>query len=141
HGSTKKDVDLPMFAANTIMKGIPANRLAISDPSITWDDTRELILSWYIGSAQQPRLQFFLESTIRRIKELTGTPRLIFFGSSGGGFASLEMSRRFPGSVVFSMNPQTNLEKYHWPLRDRYLNLCWDGMSDLGELPAFVTHD
>lgn len=141
HGSTKKDVNLPIFAGNNIMKGLPANRLAICDPSITLDSSHELILSWFMGSSQQPRLQFFLETTIRRIKEITGAPRLIFFGSSGGGFASLEMSRRFPGSVVFAMNPQTNLQNYYWPLRDRYLELCWNGMTCLDELPAFVNHD
>lgn len=85
HGSTSKAVSLPMHAGTGLMKNIPANRLAISDPSIALDDTFELILSWYAGSAKQPRLSYFIETIIRRVQVLVGVPHLIFMGGSGGG--------------------------------------------------------
>lgn len=141
HGSTQKTVSLPMHSGVGIMRNIPANRLAISDPSLTLDGSCELILSWFIGSSQQPRLQFFLEMIIRRIRELTGDPHMIFMGGSGGGFASLEMSRRFPDSLALVMNPQTSLSNYYPNLVQKYLECCWPGTDSLDELPRFVTHN
>lgn len=141
HGSTKKDVSLPMLAGAGITKGLPVNRLAISDPSLTLDDSHELILSWFAGSSIQPKLQHFLEAVVRRVTEVTGAPSLIFMGGSGGGFASLEMSRRFPGSLALAMNPQTVLTRYYSSLVTRYLDLCWDGSTSLSDLPCHVTHN
>lgn len=138
HGSTARDVNMPMFAGTGVMQGVAANRLSISDPSILMDGSGQLILSWFAGSARQPRLQFFIERVIRRVRELSGLSRLVFFGSSGGGFASLEMARRFPGCVALVSNPQVSLSRYHWPLRDAYLQMCWDGAESLSELPAYV---
>lgn len=141
HGSTNKDVSIPMLSGVGIMSGLRANRLAISDPSLTLDDSKELILSWFMGSARQPYLQFFIERVIRRVKEITNTPRLIFMGGSGGGFAALEMSRRFGNSVVLAMNPQTSLSTYYPRLVREYLNICWDGADNLSRLPKHVVHD
>src|SRR5699024_5605609 len=96
HGSTKRDVSLPSFSGSRIVEGIPLNRLSISDPSLTADESCRLTLSWFAGSHRQSNLQYFLETVIRRVFQVTGARHRIFMGSSGGGFASLEMSRRFP---------------------------------------------
>lgn len=141
HGSTTQDVKLPVFTGSGITKGLEVNRLSISDPSIALDENRELILSWYIGSAKQPNLQFFIETVIRRILQISGTPHLIFMGGSGGGFAALEMSRRFGKSLAFAMNPQIDLSNYYPRLVSEYLRLSWDGMSSLSDLPDGVTYN
>lgn len=138
HGSTQRDVDLPMHLGKGMMRGTPANHLTISDPSLTLDDSKTLILSWYAGSSRQPELQHFLRSVVQLVLERTGNPHLIFLGGSGGGFASLEMSRHFPGSLALVMNPQTVLPNYHAHLVRRYLDLCWDGAPALSDLPAHI---
>ena len=66
HGSTKKDVDLPMLSGTSIMEGLSANLLAVSDPSLTLDDSQELILSWFMGSKRQPDLQQFLAAVVQK---------------------------------------------------------------------------
>lgn len=141
HGSTDKAVSLPMHTGSGVMRNLPANRLAISDPSLTLDGSRKLILSWFAGSSRQPKLQYFIERVIRRIREVTGSQHMIFMGGSGGGFASLEMSRRFAGSLALAMNPQTNLTRYYVRLVHSYLDLCWDGALSLTALPKYVAHD
>jgi len=123
------------------MEGIRANRLAISDPSLALDSSFNLTLGWHAGSSAQPRLQYFIETVIRRIQEVTGISNLVFVGGSGGGFASLEMSRRFPGSVVVAMNPQTSIGKYLPFAVRRYLDLSWDGVAVLDEISKYSTHD
>lgn len=141
HGSTRKDVNLPMLAGAGITSGLAVNRLAVSDPSLTADSSCELILSWYAGSSQQPELQYFLERVIRRISALSGTQNLIFMGGSGGGFASLEISRRFEKSVALVMNPQTSLGRYYPALVTQYLNNCWNGLASVTMLPSSIAHD
>lgn len=141
HGSTKRDVSLPSFAGSRIVEGIPVNRLAISDPSLTADRSYRLTLSWFVGSERQPNLQYFLETVIRRIFEITGVRHRIFMGSSGGGFASLEMSRRFSDSLALVMNPQVVLPNYRSHLVERYVELCWPGTDSIHSVPGHVVTD
>lgn len=141
HGATTGHVNLPWHPGKRVMEGIRANRLAISDPSLALDDSYSLTLAWHVGSSSQPRLQYFIENVIQRIQQVTGIEHLMFVGGSGGGFASLEMSRRFPRSVAVAMNPQTSISRYNKGAVKRYLNLSWDGANSLDEISKHATHD
>lgn len=141
HGAALGSVSLPWHPGRRAMDGVRANRLTVSDPTLALDDSYTLRLSWYVGSTVQPQLQYFIETVFRRVLEVTGIEHVMFFGASGGGFAALEMSRRFPRSIAMVMNPQTSVGRYNIGAVNRYLKLGWDGAKSLDEISPYATHD
>lgn len=140
HGAAEREIRLPWHIAQGVTSSTGMNRIFLSDPTLY--KSKELGLSWYAGSLETPRLQEILAGIVAKIVESTGGTNLIFFGSSGGGFASLEMSRRFPGSLALTMNPQTSLGKYFPTAIGRYLEYGWNGeVEHLDDLPDTVSHD
>lgn len=109
HGAIEPKHSLPVLTGQGISGGLIANRLFISDPSLYLTD--QLALSWYAGNSRQP-LQKLLPRIISRIIRQHGASRVIFFGGSGGGFASMYYSSVFPGSLVIAFNPQTSVTRY-----------------------------
>lgn len=121
----------PVFSGATFSEDIGANRLFISDPSLYVDS--RIKLGWYAGSSRQPALQ---EAVTEIIAKFCGpNRRLVFFGASGGGFASLYYATHFPGSIAVPVNPQTTIREYVQVIVDRYLNYAWGGQS-VDELPV-----
>lgn len=51
--------------------------------------------------------------------------RIIFFGPSAGGFASLYYSHLFPNSLSIAVNPQTAIPRYYQHLADAYYTAAW----------------
>lgn len=121
----------PVFSGSTFSEGIDANRLFISDPSLYVDS--RIRLGWYAGNVRQPNLQDALTEIIAKFDG--PNRRLIFFGASGGGFASLYFSSRFPGSTAIPVNPQTTIGAYVPVIVNRYLNYAWGG-SSITDLPV-----
>lgn len=120
----------PLFSGATFSEHLKANRLFISDPSLYVD--QRLKLGWYAGNKHQPALQDELTAIISRF--VRPEQRLIFFGASGGGFASLFYATKFPGSIAVPVNPQTMIGAYVPSIVNRYLSYAWDGRA-LNELP------
>lgn len=139
HGAVEKDIRVPWFAGGGVTANTGANRFSISDPSIHLYD--QITLGWHAGNHQIPELQGTLVRMIRAMAEKTGTKHLVFFGSSGGGFAALAMSRHFPGSLALPMNPQTSIGMYNEIPVNRYLEHAWPDVVTLGDLPGTVAHD
>ncbi|WP_166969632.1 hypothetical protein [Brevibacterium atlanticum] len=115
----------PVFSGATFSEDIPANRLFISDPSLYVDS--RIKLGWYAGSSRQPTLQEALTEILSKFEG--PNRRLIFFGASGGGFASLYFATYFPGSTAVPVNPQTAIREYVPVIVNRYLNYAWGGQS------------
>ena len=110
HGAIERHFTLPVLSGLGISGGLEANRVFISDPSLVLDD--ELMLSWYTGNHRQPDLQQVLVSVFEKILGSLGSDRAVFFGGSGGGFASLFFASHFQNSLALIFNPQTNIAKY-----------------------------
>lgn len=109
HGAIEPKHTLPVLSGQGISGGLTANRIFISDPSLYLTD--QLSLSWYAGNKKQP-LQQLLNRILGRIIDEHGASKVIFFGGSGGGFASLYFSSLVPGSLAVAFNPQTNITRY-----------------------------
>lgn len=140
HGAAEREIRLPWHLGQGVTGSTGMNRIFLSDPTLY--KSKDLGLSWYAGSKETPYLQEILANIVEKIAASTGVKNLIFFGSSGGGFASLEMSHRFPGSLALTMNPQTSLAKYFPTAVSRYLEYGWDGeFESLDDLPEAVNHD
>ena len=139
HGAAQRTVSLPWFTGRGVLDGVPAKWLAVSDASLLISD--RLNLSWFAGSHEQPDLQDVTALVIDAVKLKSGAKHLIFFGSSGGAFAALETSRRFPDSLVIAMNPQTSIGKYLQKAVARYLEVAWSTESIADPALDGVTHD
>lgn len=110
HGAlVRKDVTLPRFEWLRTLRARPENLLFVSDPSLCWDDS--LPLAWYVGPEEHDvtaHIATEVEHLVRRL----GTTRTVFTGSSGGGYASLALAARTPGSLAVSFSPQTRVSRY-----------------------------
>ncbi len=140
HGAAENDVRLPWFLGKGVTAGLPVNRIFISDPSLR--KSRDCNLAWYAGSAEQPALQEALADVIHRIIRETWGYNVVFFGSSGGGYASLALSRFFPTALALAVNPQTSISRFYPGAVERYLTHAWglEG-TDMSGLPSSVAHD
>ena len=139
HGAAVKKVTLPWHTGKNVMDGVQAKWLAVSDPSLLF--SQDLGLSWFAGSKHHPHLQASIASIVDALCLKTGARNLIFLGGSGGGFAALEMSRRFPGSLAIPMNPQTSITRYYKRFVNEYLDVAWSASSFEEQGPNSVTHD
>src|SRR5699024_2839446 len=110
HGAVEPHFTLPVLSGLGISGGIEANRVFISDPALVLDE--QLMLAWYTGNKYQPQLQHDLTRILKKIVEGLGSDKVVFFGGSGGGFASLFFASQFQDSRALVFNPQTNIAKY-----------------------------
>ena len=66
--------------------------------------------------------------------------RIVFYGSSMGGYGALSFSAFCPGADVFAISPQSSLCPHHAPFEDRYKNGFsrgnWSGPFADGALAA-----
>lgn len=126
---------LPQFASTGLYKYMPASFIRLADPSLDRND--EMRLAWYAGH-DGFALQQQLPNLIMRMIEHLGVTRAAFVGGSGGGFAALYYSWHIPQSVAIVLNPQTNLNKYHWGHRRRYREVCWPSLDAKAPLDSVV---
>lgn len=123
--------ELPVFLGRKFSELVPVNRLFVSDPTLNIHEN--LTLAWYAGSSVHPNLQDHLAKIFQKV---TAGNRAIYFGASGGGFASLFYSASHPGSLAMPVNPQTNIRSYTTRFVCRWTNTAWglenqDDGSDL----------
>lgn len=102
--------------------GRHAHQISIADPSL--ELSPDLTNAWFAGSRQMP-LQKLLPKLIQSLVTELDIERVIFFGSSGGGFAALFYSWHFPGSIAVVSAPQTNIRAYYPGRRKGYFETCW----------------
>lgn len=128
----------PVFMPAFPLQGDAPSQLAISDPALM--EPGEFSLAWYAG---QPglALQQVLSDIIRDAMRHLGAERVIFCGSSGGGFASLYYSWHFPGSVALVGVPQTNMRSYHKGHIRRYRDGLWPEAGSDAELAKLICTD
>ena len=124
HAAIEQHYTLPVITGLGISVDTPVNRVFISDPSLVLDP--ELNLAWFAGSQHQ-RLQGVIEDVVAKFHGRDSSDRLVFFGASGGGFASLNYSAKFPGSIAIASNPQTNIMRYNQDAVSKYASVCFPG--------------
>lgn len=143
HGAIERDFTLPVLSGLGISGGLDANRVFVSDPSLLVDEN--LLLAWYAGNLYQPELQEILVMIFDKIVSVLGSKRNVFFGGSGGGFASLYFATHFRDSLALVFNPQTNIAKYSeravQDFTSRSFNIPMQQKTPLNELPNGVVWD
>lgn len=111
HGAIEPHFKIPVLTGQGISNGLTANRIFISDPALALSE--KLLLSWFAGNHSHPDGQLVIVQLVRKILESAGAKRVIFFGGSGGGFASLYFASFFDKSLAVAYNPQTDISKYN----------------------------
>jgi hypothetical protein len=114
HGNTPRnpELKLPVFTGLNVTRELDASFVGLSDPALYLDP--DLKLAWYAGSVGW-NFQAEMKRVLRKIIAVAQTDDVVFFGGSGGGFASLYYSAAFPGSLALVWNPQTDIGAYNPP--------------------------
>ncbi|WP_120520428.1 DUF6270 domain-containing protein [Arthrobacter celericrescens] len=110
HGALNREkYSLPRFEWLATLEGRPENLMFLADTALEPHD--DLELAWFTGSAADDLTERYAELVKRAARQL-GARKIVFMGGSGGGFASLALAARTPGSRALVFNPQTNVRKY-----------------------------
>ncbi|MFV7563612.1 hypothetical protein ACNPAA_17710 [Aeromonas sp. PS2Canimalfood6] len=85
--------------------------ISIDDPIVS--NFRTTNLAWYVGTDEFD-LQKYINNIINTIltKVKLSTNNVVFYGSSGGGFAAIMAATILKGSSAVVNNPQTDILKY-----------------------------
>lgn len=123
---------VPSFlnARRSIVGG--AHQISIADPGV--ETTNRVGVGWFAGSEANPS-QRLLPHFFEFLRDALNVDRVIFVGSSGGGFGALYYSWCMPGSIVCASVPQTNAWEYNESSRRFYLEDCWPRGLDAYETP------
>lgn len=140
HGAIDTSYTLPITSGLSVSRDVEVNRVFLTDSSLNLAEN--LTLGWFAGNSKQ-RLQPLMTKIIAKILSDFSSENVIFFGTSGGGFASLYFAAQFDGSTAVVVNPQTNIEKYERPAVDLYAKSCFgiDAGKSADELPSDIDLD
>lgn len=131
HGSLQRSkYQLPRFEWRNSLAPFDAAQLLIADSTLTLNGA--MALSWYVGDAEQD----FSEDVahlIRQIASAAGYERILLAGSSGGGFASLAISRKIPGSGAVCFSPQTRIGDYHDGVVEKFRSVAFPESASYAE--------
>lgn len=130
-------LDPPIFTGRAASADLGMNRVFVSDPGLLCSEV--LGLAWYLGTKQVNLTQRLVE-IIQALQDRLGAEHLVFFGMSGGGFASLNISHEFPGSLAVPVNPQTRILDYaklHW---QSMAEACFGVKGEDGALDILEAH-
>ena len=123
----KREVGIPVYQRWSWHEEFPGSVIYITDPTLL--KYTSLILSWYIGDSLN-RLDIRLADFVQRVADKLKVNKIIPYGSSGGGFAALQMAANIgEGCIAVSINPQTNAMNYLEDAVDKFINLCWNGFE------------
>lgn len=109
YDSDKKD--LPVFQRHSWMNEINGNVIYYNDPTLYLDKIN-------IGWGQGTEKEFYLQNISEILKVIARKigiekKKILFYGSSAGGFMSLILGGYLKGSSVLVNNPQTIVPNYH----------------------------
>lgn len=86
--------------------------LGIDDPMF-FSGFDDLVIGWYYGTKEHSYIQQSLEIVSAAAQKLhIANDHIIFFSSSGGGYAGLYASTLLDGSLSISLNPQLYIQNY-----------------------------
>lgn len=112
----------PTFVGNGVSEATGMNLIAVSDPSVIRNT--ELRLGWYLGDRGTGPLKRHLLPVIKRSVEYFNGERLVFFGNSGGGYASIDYAQHFTESIALTVNPRLGFIDEPNPDLVKYINLA-----------------
>lgn len=112
-GSRELSDKLPIFKRWTYSSFMDGSVLSIADPM--YRKFSDLKLGWYYGVQDESYCDYILK-IIRSVANYLGikNENIIFYASSGGGYAALYCAGKIKGSTVIAINPQIDLSLYFY---------------------------
>ncbi|MFD1847841.1 hypothetical protein [Arthrobacter flavus] len=101
---------LPRFEWRSTLQNVRASKLYLSDSTVS--QSANLEIGWYFGQQKDDLVERY-SALVRHIKVIGSYQRVLFVGSSAGGFAALSMSRKIADSCAVAFSPQTTIAAYH----------------------------
>lgn len=128
--------DPPVFQRWSWARTVPGHFMAISDPILKLSD--DIGLAWYIGTYDLDPTETLVSLIQRCAARLRIAPRNVFlYGSSGGGFAALQLAARIPDSTAVVINPQIVVTDYASRAVQRFLDRHFAGLGPGEAIEAF----
>lgn len=107
----RSKVSLPYFAGFTSLSSRDESLLVFSDPA--FDMNQDLTLGWYLGETPDGTLVYdWINRVIDEYVDKWRIEKVVLFGTSGGGYTSLQVGLRRNGARIVPINPQTVLANY-----------------------------
>lgn len=139
HGAVDRNTRTPpVFSPLLPGLGDSVAQLSVSDPSMMREGA--FSMAWYSGH-EGFRAQDILADFFRAIARSGRFERVVFFGSSGGGFASLYFSSLLPESIAVVGVPQTNMRRYYSVHIKKYREGCWPSLASDDALAREICTD
>lgn len=139
HGAVdRKTRVIPCFSPIMPNLGGDVAQLSVSDPLMLLPG--DYGMTWYSGSESFPAQTIF-EDLFNKLIEIGGFERIVFCGSSGGGFAALYYSSLVAGSIAIAGVPQASMQRYYPGHIKRYVEACWPSLTDQEELSSQICTD
>ncbi|KEO61179.1 hypothetical protein DT23_10625 [Thioclava indica] len=136
HGNVdRENRAVPAFISDIPEVHQHAHQLQLADPSLRLSET--LTMSWYAGDHLFDAQRLIAEFCKAAAKAL-GASKVIYFGTSGGGFAALYYSSQHPDSLALVGNPQTDIRKYYQRRVNTYLETCWPDLASIEDLKGQI---
>ncbi|MFI2570473.1 hypothetical protein ACH473_18600 [Cellulosimicrobium funkei] len=115
HGATNREsTRLPRFERLRTLSEMGFSSMYVSDPTLHLDS--KIWLGWYTGWSWEHggvcNVHEIIGKWATSVAALLGVRRILFTGSSGGGFAALQVGALVPGSCVLAMNAQSDIGAY-----------------------------
>lgn len=118
----------PYFSGRGVAAELKLPLVAISDPSLTLDET--LPLAWCAGNSSERKLAHVIARVLDHIATCSGL-RLIMFGGSGGGYATLAQASLLTSPfTALVWNPQTSIGEYAPEFVLHYLKVAFPELSE-----------
>ena len=103
----------PQFSRWSYCSFLDGSMLNLADPM--YHIYTGLKLGWYYGSSEYD-LRVYIAEIVKKIAEILNIKEqnIIFFGSSGGGAATIELASLINGARAVAINPQMILSEYDY---------------------------
>lgn len=124
---------VPRFEWLATLSARDESRIFLSDTAL--EEHADLELSWFTGNASDDLTARYAEVVSEAAKQM-GATRIVFMGGSGGGFASLSLAAKVPGSRALVFNPQTVIRNYWNNSVDKFQTTLFPEMKDRSGLTS-----
>ena len=101
----------PIFGRWSYYKYMNGSMLNIDDPMCKLN--RKLRLGWYYGTETESYCDYIVE-IVEVFAKQNGFKDIVFYASSGGGYAALYCACKIDGSMAVAINPQVDLRLYSY---------------------------